>query len=373
MSCKNNIKPLENLVKPFFDSTLTYKEIYIKIDSQTLSFEYYNSFDYYDKNGELLFYGYNQKTHFIDIINLSERKIEKHIKLEEQGPDAVGMRITGLNVVSPDSILIDDDSRLIFLNNNGSVFWKLMKSDPDLFKSIPKGDLLTRQEAFEPGYIKRNKNLYLIYQPFDRKLISKTPIILEINTDSLKTSLLPVYYSSAIVEKNSYRPIYGGPQACFCEDKIVVNFAYESNIYVYDFETRQVTPFGGKSMFTSNQSPPYDKNTNPDDYRITTITFHPVVYDQYRKYYYRTHWGEMALKRTESEYNTWPDKPVYLTVFNRDFNVVFEKKLEIENGIVPSHLFPGREGIFVFPWKQDLENLKNDQIKGIIVNFKSVK
>lgn len=374
ISCQHNIKPLENYEKPLNNSTLTYKEIFLKIDCLTLSVEYYTSFDFYNKNGEILFFGYNPKTHNLDVINLTNRRVEKHIKLEKQGPDAVGMRITGMNVVSYDSILIDDESRFVFMNSDGLVFWRLSKNNPNLLKGIPKGNLLTQVEAFKPGYSKKTGSLYVIYQPFEKKYLNTLPIILEIDTDSLTSSFVPVYYPEVITaNKNSYKPIYGGPQACFTEDKIIVNFAFESNIYVYNLKSKKVTPFGGKSNFTPNQSPPYAESSNPEDYRLTTINFHPLIYDPYRNYYYRTHWGEMNLKKTEFEYNNWPDKPVFLTIFDHEFNVLFETKLEIKNGIVPAHLFPSPEGLIVFPWKQDVADLQEDQVKGIVINVTSMR
>jgi hypothetical protein len=371
LSCKYQTKPFENSFKENIVNNLSYKEVLIKIDSLTLSFEYYTSFDYYEDSGEVLFLGYNHKTHSLDLINLTQRRVSGHIKLESQGPNAVGMRILGINTISADSILIDDESKFFLINSQGLVYWKLIKNDPGILKNLPLGNLLTKDEAFKPGFNKKTNKLIVIYQPVERKIILEMPIIIEIGMDSIETSFIPIYYPEfARANFNSYIPIYGGPQVCFNKEKIIVNFAFESNIYMYDTEKKLSISRGGKSKFTSNQSPAYDKNTNPEEYRLKTINFHPIVYDPFKKLYYRTHWGEMQLKKSEFEYNNWPDKPVFITVFDENLNYLYETKLEIKNGIVPAHLFPTSEGLFVFPWKQNIENLKNDLLKGIILNFK---
>jgi hypothetical protein len=370
-SCNDSLKPVENNYLKGKITGLNYKEVLIKIDSLTFSLEYYMSFDYFESEGEIVFMGYNFKTHSLDIINLSKRTVTNHIKLDLEGPDAIGREVEGLNIISGDSILIADQSKFAIVNKEGGIIWKLMKNDSRLNAKIPKGYFITRREAFKPGYDKKNISLIVYYRPFDDKKTLSMPIIAEISLDTPEVRFLPIHtsYFGSTVYKH-YRPVYGGPQACFNEDKIIINYTFEPNIYVYDYSLDNVTVFGGKSKMTSNFQPDFDQHSNENDYVLSNINFFQFVYDPFKKLYYRSHWGEMKLKKSEFEFNTYLDKPVFLMVFDDSFNYLFETRLNIEYGIVPAHLFPTPEGLLIFPYKQNIDNLKNDQVVGLLINFK---
>ena len=63
------------------------------------------------------------------------------------------------------------------------------------------------------------------------------------------------------------------------------------------------------------------------------------------------------------------DKPVYLTVFDREFNYLYEPRVEIDSGIRPLLTIPMPEGLLVFPINQDPADLAMERNKGYLLNF----
>ncbi len=366
-SCGKSEKLLNNKFRDDVITDYKVKEVYFLIDSVSFSFEYYKFFDQIEFNKEIYFFGYNPKTHSLDVFNITGRRISRHIKLDTQGPECIN-EIMGLNVISPDSILIADNLKFAFVNSNGKIFWKLLRNTPEIFRGVPLAYLNSR-DSFEPGFDKIRKSLILYYNPVDISSVFKLPILIEIGIDPLKTELLPFYLPLSLKSDLTYNPLYRGPRACFQNDKVVLNFAPESNIYEYNFITKKVTSYGGQSKFTSNRIKPMKKGTNPVDYILTSLCFFKITYDPYYKIYYRTHWGEMNLKKTEFEFNTYYEKPVYISLFDESFNYLYETRLNIESGIIPELLIPASDGLLVFPFKQNVNSIEKGIVKGYLICF----
>lgn len=366
-ACQNDYKLIENSVKEDIISSFQVKGVFIKTDSLSYSNEYYTYYDSYELNKKVYLLSYNSKTNSLDIVNISDRQIEEHIILADDGPNSI-IGIMGLNVISPDSILISDNSKFCIIDHEGTIIWKLMKNNTAILKNLPPGYLNSR-DCFKPGFNTKENSIVLYFNPFDSKKCFKLPMLVQININTLETKLLPFYLPPSLKSDLSYNPIYHGPRACFEKDRIVINFASESNIYTYDYSDKKVSAYGGKSKYTPNRLQPMEKGKNPTDYVLTSNCFFKLVYDPYKNLYYRAHWGNMKLKKTEFEYNTYYDKPVYLTVFDESFSYLFETKLEIESGIDPEQLIPTPEGLLVFPLKQKIENFEKDLLAVYLINF----
>jgi hypothetical protein len=364
-SCSNDPKTMENTYRKGVISTHEFIMHSLKIDSATLTPEYYRYLDFFSEGESDFFLAYNYKTHSLDLFNLTERVMEGHISLSYDGPDGI-VEIQGLDVISRDSIFIADIAKFSIVNGKGSIIWSLKRNDPRILGEIPPGFLNTWMGSFNPCYRSEDTSFVVSYVPLENRLAFKLPTLIQIDVNSAKGSLMPMYLPYF---PGTYNPIYLGARSCFTDDKIVINYAFSSNIHVYDYKSHQVSIFGGMSSLTGNYLIPWKEGENPTDYYLKSLCFFKLTYDPYRDLFYRTHWGEMPLRKSEFVFNTFYDKPIYLTVFDKEFNFLYETKLDIESGIVPELLIPTKDGLLVFPYKQEVEDMAIDSVRGFIIKF----
>lgn len=337
-----------------------------KIDSATLSPEYYRYHGFFSEGESDFFLAYNYMTHSLDLFNLTERIIEGHITLSNDGPDAI-IEVVGLDVITRDSIFFADLTKFSIVNGSGTIIWSLDKKDPRILGEIPPGFLYTWQGIFNPYYNSGNKSFVVSYMPLEDKLTGELPMLIQIGVNDAKGSLLPMFHPVFPEVKNN--PIYLGARSCYTKDKVVINYAFSSDIHVYDYKSKQSITHGGMSSLTANYLSPIKEGEDSEDYYLKSLCFFNLTYDRFRNYFYRTHWGEMQLRKSEFANSTFYDKPIYLTVFDEEFNLLYETKLDIESGIVPELLIPTKDGLVVFPYKQEMEDMVADSVRGYMIRF----
>ena len=71
----------------------------VNIEADSLSLPYYAKNDIFNVMEDELLIGYNNVLHAIDFFNLSTKKFQKRIYLEDDGPNSVN-RVYELNVIS---------------------------------------------------------------------------------------------------------------------------------------------------------------------------------------------------------------------------------------------------------------------------------
>lgn len=347
-------------------SSHTITPIIINIDSHTFSFEYYQRFDYYFNNHKAYFVGYNLKINAIDIINLLDNETPQHLYLDNQGPDGFS-DVDALKVITPDSILIVDYSKFTIINREGKILWKMKREYPTTLKNIPTG-FLSADVFFQPGYNQERKSIIVRYTPFKPEDHSDVIILAEIFLASNEVNLLPVYQHEYVSKFKHGCPLYLGPQVALIDNKMILNFPFASNIYEYQFDKGVINEHGGKSKYTPNLLAIFQKEDDPDDFFLSSISFHKPVTDSYHKLIYRIHHGGIQ-PASDGIKRTYYDKPMYLTVFDDEYNYLYETKLDIETGIVPDQLIPTPQGLIVFPQKQTLDALESNRILAFKIHF----
>ncbi len=366
LSCGQENENIENTYKKGIINQHKVKKIVFDIDNLTDSFERYRYFDIYHKNNISLI-AYNRKTHSIDVVDVLARKVGGHTKLEKEGPDGIGM-VVGLEAISPDSIIVVDESKVSLINNKGQVLWKLRRDKIHLNEDTPEGYLASHASSV-PHYNPLDQSLISYYLPTENKIAFENPILIKTNLTHKTNSFLPFHYPPVFKERTEYNPIYIGPKTCFVDTRIIINFANLPNIYLFDLSSNKTITYGGKSKLTDNYPEPMEPGADALNYMLKSIWFFKIIHDPYRKLYYRTHWGEMALSKNGGEINTYYDKPLFLSVFNESFDYLYETKLEIDSGICPELLIPCPEGLIVFPFKQDPLDLDNNFLIGYLISF----
>jgi hypothetical protein len=343
-------------------------EIIIKIDSLTMTPEYYQIFNTYHDDTTILLIGYNRKTHSFDIIDLISKKVGYHIDCDNDGPNGIGP-LLGFDFITPDSIIIADMSKFCIINKHGEITWKLDRNEKSLYQDIPGGFLFSAS-SFEPNFNQRTESLIFHYYPDNRKRMWNLPIIVEVDILNKKSTFIDFFYPDYLRGRDDYNPVYTGPNACFIADSIIINFANSSDIFALNLTSGSTRQYCGTSEYVDSLPEPMQKGSNPLDYALSTARFFKIVFDPYRNSFYRTQWSKMDIRKDGYDFNTYYDKPIFLSVFDKSLNVLYETQLSIENGICPEMLIPTPEGLIVFPFKQKLDDLDNDIIKGNLITFK---
>jgi len=117
------------------------------------------------------------------------------------------------------------------------------------------------------------------------------------------------------------------------KNQLVYSFAADSRIYVYDIENKTISSFECRSKYQKAEVKGIPKKEKADDQfkmdHLTQIPYYEgLLYDPYRKFYYRFFFKEISLKNADGTYNEFSDKEEFLMIIDSSFNVIEEVRLE---------------------------------------------
>lgn len=365
-SLKNNFELLESKTN---NNSIKLKKKQINIPTDSIGMQYYRMIStYYD--GTVWYYiGFHGIINALDLYNISDRKFVKRIELEEEGPGSIKY-LNSIFIHNLDSIFIEEESSLVIIDTTGKIRRRINLREEEIFNNnkIPYG-VFTSTLNFSIKYSSKNNTVWLYYAPRELEYFSNkyliTPFLGEISLANVtpKITLLPLKYSSYYFEGKDVG--FGSmfqPNVTSYNDLIVYNFPIESNIYTYNVNTDETNEFGAQSGFTKNLAEPYSENPDQNLHLVNNPVFFKTIYDPFKKLYYRIHWGNCETMKNSTEFNTLSDKPLYLMVFDKEFN--FLKEIELENfKYLPFGYFLTDEGLFIstgHPMKKesDFSNLQ---------------
>jgi hypothetical protein len=267
---------------------------------------------------------YNGYTHSIDILNLTKDAVS-HIVLKPEGQDGI-TGVSGIYACSLDRFWVSTADNISLVDSAGHVKRRvsLLRKDGEVAFIMTNFSICTSKIYYNS---KRN-SLFLLMMSI---VNDKSDFFVEeysLSNDSIKR------YPITMTAKKNLRYGYGWkqcPNVTFTDTKILYNFPIESNVYVIDVETGNNMVYGGKSQYTDNEvgslNFPYDLE-QANRHIIENVHFFELNYDPVNDVYYRLH-----LNRTESDVSRdfediYNYKEMYLTVFNSEFEVVNESKLD---------------------------------------------
>lgn len=276
------------------------------------------------------FYGFNNKLHTIDIFDLYNKKHVSKIEIQKEGPNGIP-NLNAFTVIS-DSIIIQNSSHFIIIDQNGSIVKKISKEK--LNTALNNSDY-----SLQPTYVtlanfediaydnKRNELIAPVNSINPRQLKNKN-CIASIHLNSEKVELLPVYFPESVIDK--YYGKLGVPQILCKGDSLIYNFANSSHIYIFNRITKAITDHTIESAYTSNISEALDENADMKkqfDHYLHALFFHSIQYDKDRNQYYRIHTDK------NDDISAFNNKDTYLTIMNADFEKIDEIKL-------PANFYP---------------------------------
>lgn len=333
LSCNRSDKAYVNLetkLKGDLNIDIKFESFSIPIDS--ITYNRYACFSNFNLNNCDYLAGYNGKIHSIDIFNLTNRTFLKHLFLNKDGPNQLSF-VSGLYVINWDSIIVYSDFDVCIIDSSGNIKYKR-----DLSKIAIKESGFSRSLSSTYStnmfYSEERNSIFLIYTPRNVKFWSesflKIPFLAEFNLTINTLELVPVYYSNFFVENSFVADSYE-PFVKIFKNKIYYCFSGESNIYSFDLDTKVLETFGARSSFTDNITKPIRFTNNLTiltRHRLENVSFLNVLYDPYRNLFYRFHYGEQKYKVSAYKYNTFFDKKLYLMIFDSEFKLIKEIKLD---------------------------------------------
>ena len=274
---------------------------------------------YYRDTAEWL-YAYNYRARALDCYDLRNRTV-RQLLFKADGPSAV-IRIHSLQICSPDSIWVFDESqRALLLNQEGNVC-----------RSVTLTEGLADGQCIIVGHNYAMSTTDFYYDEARRSLLycvanqSTSPasfFLREVFLDGVPAVSHPLMLPEEIpnVGEREY-PYMGQPNVTFLPDKILYNYPVDSHIYVMDRAS-------GDSNFTSNQAVPCNWKSYSDceRHRIENPHFYEIRYLPGRDMYVRLHVNGQEFDATKDLGTMLASKKLYLTVFDNRFSVVGESEL----------------------------------------------
>ena len=153
----------------------------------------------------------------------------------------------------------------------------------------------------------------------------------------------------------------------------ILSFMADPNIYVYNYKTNSYKILGGKSDYQEKIEPIENKFkdvTNKMFEFLTTSPFYSrILWDKYRKLYYRFLYCGQDLKNPNGTYNVFADKDLVLMIFDSNFNLLKEIKLK-KHTYLDTKAFVAKDGLFLPKKNIFFKDNKPNTINYDIYNFK---
>ncbi|RHE92951.1 DUF4221 family protein [Bacteroides intestinalis] len=373
VSCSGNKK--QTMQKSMHEIKLDIEEVLCPV-SEVLNLKSYHLSSAFHNDSLNLLYGYNYKSHALDCIDMLHHTISE-IVLSDQGESAIMHRVCGLFVQAPDSIWLYDDTQRIFLLNSVGQVLKVI----NLQNELKEGEqvLINSNHAMSTArlYYDKGHNSLL----YGVKDFSSSPISFKVRetflSDTISSMDYPLQASVVIpdVGEGDYANM-SDPNINFTEQKIMYNYPVESHIYVMDRDSKKTEVINADSRNTKNVA---GKCESKQDYSkwerhgIENPHFYDVMYLPVSDMYARLHLGEEEFDATRDLLELESSRSLYLTLFDKDFILMDEKKL-------PSHrysYFTGwgaiSDGIVIYVDNILDKNEKTEELAFDIIRLKQNK
>jgi hypothetical protein len=298
----------------------------IRIDISEYGSGMYDNKFVFKENNTLYFLGYDGKSHGFDLINLTDRVIEKRIVINKEGPDGI-QTVFKTFVHNLDSIFIVDYQLLKIIDMEGHVRFSIPTVFPE-DENIPEGNIINYNDAdvFFDASINRFYGFYFPFANYEGGILKQnTPFVCWIDIKTRNVEVLPIKYPS-LVRKNYDRIHEKMPNMKFINNKLFYGFPFLSNIYEFDFVSEISKSYGGKSKYSDNFS--VIDNDGIYNYRLTGTIFYNLEFISCLSSYMRGHWGSQDIFQNDGSQSDNFTKDGYIIFFDRYFRYINEIKVD---------------------------------------------
>jgi len=344
--CMGNMEKEKNSLNNFTDS-FNVQTFSITLDS--LALDHYERGIATHQTDSIFFYvAYNRHIHAIDWFDITNKNFYHRTVLDKQGPNEITGQVRGLYIHTIDSIFLNDGLFIYLTNKNGTVKRRIQN-----YFEAEMGKAYLVNSINSPLYYFSEKNSIMGEAIIPGKQLSQNKVLfLEINLDNedvyLHKAEISDCYTEAGAQENWLNVFFKG-------DSIIYNSTCSSDIFVYDTNIKKTAVHNGRSSLSKNRIS-QTKREDPEalwKHYIENPRFFKVVFSPADKYYYRLHWKESIYQIDQSTFTTAYDKPIILSVFSEDFELLFESILP-EHKYLIDFLIPTPHGLLL-----NANNIKN--------------
>lgn len=331
-------------------------------------------FIFTDKEGKSYLTYLNNDEPEIYIYDIKTQELIKTIRYAKEGPDGIGPKAGGYfmkdwneiylpNLYTPEISVIDSAGHKL----RGIEYYKF---DVD-YPFIP-----TRSVSFNP-IIYQNGKLYcpqLVNPRLGEKAIESSPVELSLDLNTQKIEILPMKYPSTVTGKYTLPSLGIETKVSRCSngELFVYSFSFDENIYVADFDHKEIRKIKAKSAYIDKVNLPENV---PTDFHLAVrkmceLPFYGnIIYDKYRDVYYRFVYPAAEFDEPENFADLWQfgRKGFSILILDKQFQVIGET-LFPDNEYVSTLLYIDKAGLFICD-----NHYKNTGFNENILSFRCFK
>ena len=316
-SCTSDRKSEVQLDIPQITLQITNRSIDFSLEDSMLT-SYYIIGTYNNGHGNT-FIGYNHKTKNLDIFSQDSDSVS-HIRIKKDGENAIVGNLTSFLPVSKDSIWIFDQYAFYLINHRGEIMYRM----------TPKVDVICNRNfamSITDFYYMKGTLIYPIVENNRYKMR-----FFDTKTNRVVRDIAMTYPNSNSEGNKNFADL-SVPNVSFWARKIIYNYSYDNNLFVLDRDTNKETVFKGKTSFWASTPKAFSGSKTYSDwemYYLKNHHFYNVLYIPRKNIYARISLaGSEIIRQGYNLEDIVSQKRIYITYFNKDFQVIGESKLPL--------------------------------------------
>lgn len=285
----------------------------------------------------------------LNFYNLNNGSLEHYIPLTE-GTTKFNKRLNDIYIISKDSILLinSHSNKLFLLDSNGN------KKHEWVIENLPQqGNYNLFSAGFSSLEFKNNRVFCGIVrtdirlnnkQSLKEYYNSPTNIILIIKDGDIESTksfgIFPEAYTSEIKDMYDFTP-----SRAISQDKIILSFNKDHNIYIYNVNGELIKKVNSKSKYIENFNEMEEAKSSDFSYLKEFLTKEPkyerILYDSHYDLYYRI--AKHSLNeyyRNDGTKKSFYDNEYSIIILDKNLNfideVIFESKKYFVPGLIPT-------------------------------------
>jgi hypothetical protein len=335
----------------------------IPIDDAT---NYKNNYAQFWEDAELKKQYYailNGNTYKIQVYDLSTKELVYTYSVEKDGKYGIGKQMRGFYLKSFDSLYVASTMTCkVFLLNRNSEVIKSYSVCNESSNSHPSA--LTRA----PMFMKDNL-LFMSAHPWVKADgdFWTHELFLELNTIS---GAFRYYFKPPVKFRGKSWGVFHHHHGYTVNDKyeVVHNFTFDKDIYVRNvFDDSPIKAEAAPSRYFDEvlpwQTEPIDVTDDGDEeFYITSNSYKSILWDKWRKVYYRFAERGVELFDDEGLRRDWTDKKLSVIIIDEEFNVVGESEIP-SNTYFIADSFVTKDGLHISTNHEKNPALQEDYFK----------
>jgi hypothetical protein len=330
-SCNHQKENKELTVSYDYILNKTDKELVYNID-ETVGYDCPALFVFASKNGKKYLTFQNRNQYEILFYEIDATDCLFRLKIEREGPNGVPFFL-GYHIKDFDEIYLTSPGipQIIRVDTTGNILQKI-----DYGRTSEGIDLVTTYAStintYTPLVIIGDK-FFFTQKPMPGKPVETWPVAGYVDTTKHAVHTLPLTFPPIIKMEEFYTSGIGPElnfSRCFDGSSFVYSFNFEENIIIASTDHKEIQRIRVKSKYIDKINNPHEKR--PSDgmlgaKRMCEAPFYGnLIYDKYRKVYYRIAYPETEMEMGENYIELWKAgrKRFSIIILDEHFNIIGE-------------------------------------------------